>query len=617
MSNVFVSRPQPQGTKGGNVSFNYFVDRDPTQYDSKNYFLMDEWLNTLTNTPWKLVSLQGTNTSKGSLATWIKFGAGDLQSLTSNSGGVVNPDAAFNINVVGDGVTITGVGNPATHTITLSAMSTGTVESLTTDDGHIVTPTAGTIIIHGGTGIATTGTVGPNTVTVSTTGAVPLVFHTDNGDATPASNAITFNAVTQAGSSVTFSGSGHTVSLNTTDANSNTIIGLGAGNATISGTTNVGLGFDAGHALTSGAGNTLIGDASGLSITSGATNTALGKNSLNALTTGSSNISIGSSSGTNLTGAESNNLLINHAGITGQSNWIIMANGAGTRFINTDMVDNQFVGINTGNLTLTGVNNSAFGSGCLTALTNSSGNIALGNQIMTTATAASNFNTVIGSAAYNIGTGSNCTIIGGEGLKLATNGLANTTIGESCGFDSIGNTGITTGNHNCLFGYHAGGAYTSSESYNIIIGSENNGVVGESQVTRIGFGGSATTKCFIDGIAGITTTVADAVAVLVSASTGQLGTVSSSARYKENINDMGSASDDILNLRPVTFNYKNHSPESISYGLIAEEVAQVLPNLVVYDKDGQPETVQYHNLPVLLLNEIIKLKKEIEELKKR
>ena len=87
---------------------------------------------------------------------------------------------------------------------------------------------------------------------------------------------------------------------------------------------------------------------------------------------------------------------------------------------------------------------------------------------------------------------------------------------------------------------------------------------------------------------------------------GQLGTLKSSARFKEDIQPMRSVSERLLSLRPVTFRYKEHEEDGsqpIQYGLIAEEVAEVFPELVVYGEDGKPETVSYHLLLSLLLNE--------------
>ena len=121
------------------------------------------------------------------------------------------------------------------------------------------------------------------------------------------------------------------------------------------------------------------------------------------------------------------------------------------------------------------------------------------------------------------------------------------------------------------------------------------------------------TTTFIAGVRGITTG-ADAIQVLIDSS-GQLGTVSSSRRYKEDIQDMGRASAGLLDLRPVTFRYTQASTDGatpIQYGLIAEEVAAIYPDVVVYNDAGQPETVQYRKVNAMLLNEVQRQHRQIE-----
>src|SRR5262249_11512303 len=101
---------------------------------------------------------------------------------------------------------------------------------------------------------------------------------------------------------------------------------------------------------------------------------------------------------------------------------------------------------------------------------------------------------------------------------------------------------------------------------------------------------------------------------------GQLGTISSSRRFKDDINDMGDASSDLMKLRPVTFRCKQAQEDGshpLQYGLVAEEVAQVNPGLVLFDKDGRPQTVLYHVLPTLLLNELQQEHQKIEYLEKQ
>jgi hypothetical protein len=107
------------------------------------------------------------------------------------------------------------------------------------------------------------------------------------------------------------------------------------------------------------------------------------------------------------------------------------------------------------------------------------------------------------------------------------------------------------------------------------------------------------------------------VAVLVNGA-GQLGTTTSSRRFKHQIADMGAESDVLMKLRPVAFYYKPELDETQTrqYGLVAEEVAQVAPQLVVFDKDGAPQTVRYHFVNAMLLNEVQKQRQLVEEQQK-
>jgi len=103
------------------------------------------------------------------------------------------------------------------------------------------------------------------------------------------------------------------------------------------------------------------------------------------------------------------------------------------------------------------------------------------------------------------------------------------------------------------------------------------------------------------------------VPVLVD-STGKLGVMLSSARYKRDIRDMGGASANLMKLRPVSFRYKNDPSGTLQYGLVAEEVARVYPELVAYDHDGKPLTVRYQELNAMLLNEVQKQARDNKEL---
>jgi hypothetical protein len=117
--------------------------------------------------------------------------------------------------------------------------------------------------------------------------------------------------------------------------------------------------------------------------------------------------------------------------------------------------------------------------------------------------------------------------------------------------------------------------------------------------------------CFISNIYGTTTANNDAVPVLID-SAGQLGTASSSRRYKTDIKQMENVSESILALKPVSFRYKVHKDKTPQFGLIAEEVAKVNPDLVIYDSEGKPYTVRYDAVNAMLLNEFLKEHKRVE-----
>ena len=326
-------------------------------------------------------------------------------------------------------------------------------------------------------------------------------------------------------------------------------------------------------------GNTRGGTNALVNNTTGNFNSAYGVDTLTANTTGSSNTAVGAQAlQANITGLDN----------TAVGNVALQANTTG-RF-NTAVGD-QALWKNT-----TGANNTASGHLALGSNTTGQQNAATGVQALQQNTTG-NVNTATGVLALGRNTTGCCnTATGARALGFNTTGSSNTAIGR----EALGRN--TTGIQNIALGAVAGGALTTG-SNNIMIG--NNGVAGESATIRIG---RFQNRAFIEGIRGKTTGFTDAVAVLID-SAGQLGTISSSRRYKEDIEDMAGASDGLLSLRPVTFRYKQafeNGNKPIQYGLVAEEVAEVFPDLVVYDEDGEPETVKYHMLATLLLNELQK-----------
>jgi uncharacterized coiled-coil protein SlyX len=158
-------------------------------------------------------------------------------------------------------------------------------------------------------------------------------------------------------------------------------------------------------------------------------------------------------------------------------------------------------------------------------------------------------------------------------------------------------------------GNFAGSNLTTGDN-NIDIG--NLGVIGEANTIRIGTQG-AHTKTFIAGISGAGVT---GVAVKINAA-GQLGTAPSSARFKQNIRLMDKASEAILALKPVTFRYKKElDPDGApQFGLVAEEVEKVNPDLVAHDSEGKVYTVRYEAVNAMLLNEFLKEHQTVQELK--
>jgi len=204
-----------------------------------------------------------------------------------------------------------------------------------------------------------------------------------------------------------------------------------------------------------------------------------------------------------------------------------------------------------------------------------------------------NYNTANGYSALYYNTGGNQNTATGFGaLFKNTTGNYNT----ANGLQALASN--TTGSGNIALGWAAG--------YNLTIGNNNidignGGVAAESNTIRIGT--AVQTRTFIAGIRGVTTVNA-AIPVLID-TVGQLGTVSSSRRYKKEIKAMEQASEAILSLKPVTFHYKSDTKDTPQFGLIAEEVAEVNPDLVVRDENGEIYTVRYDAVNAMLLNEFL------------
>jgi hypothetical protein len=276
------------------------------------------------------------------------------------------------------------------------------------------------------------------------------------------------------------------------------------------------------------------------------------------------------------------------------------------------------------------IENVALGINPLQSTTTGSFNTAMGSRSLTHNTTGG-MNTGVGAGALQVNTtGDLNTALGQDALGTNTTGAYNTALGVAALYENgIGsyNTALgtaalfsnTSGVENIAVGYHAGSNLTSGSS-NIHIG--NNGSASDDSIIRIGTGGKQAAT-FIAGISGVNVS---GVPVLVSGS-GQLGVTSSSRRFKQDIEDMGDATSNLKRLRPVTYRYKQpfeDGSQPIQYGLIAEEVAEVYPELVAHSADGKIETVKYQILDSMLLNELQKQnatitvqREEIQSLKDR
>jgi Chaperone of endosialidase len=291
-------------------------------------------------------------------------------------------------------------------------------------------------------------------------------------------------------------------------------------------------------------------------------NTAEGQNALFSLTTGAANTAVGWFSLFSDTEGSFNT-----------------AAGAGTLLFNTADANTAF-GAAALLFNTTGFNNTAVGAAALLNNTQGDSNVAVGSQALNKNTEGGNNNAV-----------------GFLALFSNTTGGGNNAVGEVALFSNV------TGHDNTAIGDSAGGNITGS--YNVCIGSGVEGVAGENNTTRI-----SNIYATVQPVVG---TDPDVVSVN---STGRLGRGNvSSRRYKHEIKPMENASEALLALKPVTFRYNKEydATQTIAFGLIAEEVAEVNPDLVGLNPKGQPESVRYEQINAMLLNEFLKEHRRGEE----
>lgn len=364
--------------------------------------------------------------------------------------------------------------------------------------------------------------------------------------------------------------------------NANTADGSGVLINLSNGVWNSGFGFQALYHDTSGSYNTATGVRALFSNTTGRYNAATGVYALYSNTTANYNTAAGYQA-----------LYFNNA--SGNT-----AYGYQALFRSTTGQQNSAIGFQALRSNTTGYSNTANGVYALYSNTTGYLNTANGIRALGGNTTGGS-NTANGVLALSKNTdGYENTADGVNTLSSNTTGYHNT----ACGVNSL--SSVTTGSNNIGLGYLAG--LNINGSNNIDIG--NPGVTGESNTIRVG--DTNQTKTFIAGIRGITTTNMDAVNVVID-SAGQLGTVSSSKRSKKDIKPMDKASEAILKLRPVTFSYKTDHTDASQFGLIAEEVAQIDPDLVVRDEKGEIYTVRYDAVNAMLLNEFLKEHRKVEQ----
>jgi hypothetical protein len=333
-------------------------------------------------------------------------------------------------------------------------------------------------------------------------------------------------------------------------------------------------------------GNTAEGQNALLRLSTSGFNTAVGYLSLRSDTTGSYNTAIGTGALFANTGEQNTAIGLGAllSNTTGQLN---TADGALALFSNTTGGVNTASGVKALFSNTTGAYNTAIGSGALRQNTTGSENSAFGYGALDGDTIGT-FNTACG----------------GQALQSCTTGNNNTAVGLGALY------GNTTGSSNTAVGYNAGTDLTTGDN-NIDIGHNVLGVAGESNTIRIG--DTNITDTYIRGISGAT--ASGGAAVFVN-SNGKLGTLTSSAQFKDEIKTMDKASEAILVLRPVSFRYKKEiDPQRIpQFGLIAEEVEKVDPDLVIRDAMGKPHSVRYEQINAMLLNEFLKEHRKVEKL---
>jgi Chaperone of endosialidase len=340
--------------------------------------------------------------------------------------------------------------------------------------------------------------------------------------------------------------------------------------------------------------NTFLGDDALLNNTMGNLDTAIGFQALFNNTNGGANTATGFTALFSNSTGDANTAIGDRAlfsNTTGDSN---TATGVSALESNTTGDGNTATGIQALQTNITGNDNTATGFLVLNSNTSGSFNTAAGSSALGSNTTGFR-NTANGANALNFNTtGYRNTANGYQALYFNTTGSRNTAEGFQALFHNIGSDNVG-------LGFNAGSNLTTG-SGNVCIGNSVLGVPGESNTTRI---------------RNIYASVASGRAVYIN-SDNKIGTLSSSRRYKEEIKPMDKASETLFELKPVTFRYKKEvdAERPLSFGLIAEDVAEVSPELITRDEKGNPQTVRYEAVNAMLLNEFLKEHRKVEQLEK-
>jgi len=311
--------------------------------------------------------------------------------------------------------------------------------------------------------------------------------------------------------------------------------------------------------------NTAEGQNALQSLTSGGYNAAIGWLSLGSLTTGSFNTGVGAAT-----------LALN----LGEEN---TATGAGALLSNT-----------------TGANNTAIGGFALLSNVDAGRNTAVGSRALFAHTIGAYNNAVGAFALFSDTEGEANNAVGDEALFNNTTGTGNTAMGDSALHANM------IGSQNTAIGRNALSNNIAGSDITALGASAGEGVTNADHVICIGHtGANVSNSCYIGHIYGATIDPGTALNAGIDAN-GKLGTTSSSRRFKRDIKPMDKASDAILALKPVAFHYKSDAKNTPCFGLIAEEVAEISPELVVRDKQGKPHSVRYDQVNAMLLNEFLK-----------